>query len=76
MAGKAKKRIGVHLGTTGGCWTAVNRAVEAGANTFQIFSLEPAAVAGGDGEAGGCGRRCGSCGRSMMLGRCRSMRAI
>jgi len=25
----------------GGCWTAVNRAVEAGANTFQIFSASP-----------------------------------
>ena len=37
----AKKRIGVHLGTAGGCWTAVNRAVEAGANTFQIFSTSP-----------------------------------
>ena len=36
-----KKRIGVHLGTSGGCWTAVNRAVEAGANTFQIFSSSP-----------------------------------
>jgi deoxyribonuclease-4 len=36
-----KKRIGVHLGTAGGCWTAVNRAVEAGANTFQIFSASP-----------------------------------
>jgi deoxyribonuclease-4 len=35
------KRIGVHLGTSGGCWTAVNRAVEAGANTFQIFSSSP-----------------------------------
>src|SRR6202453_4266865 len=41
MMGKAKKRIGVHLGTAGGCWTAVNRAVEAGANTFQIFSSSP-----------------------------------
>jgi deoxyribonuclease-4 len=40
MAG-TKKRIGVHLGTAGGCWTAVNRAVEAGANTFQIFSASP-----------------------------------
>ena len=38
---QAKKRIGVHLGTAGGCWTAVNRAVEAGANTFQIFSSSP-----------------------------------
>ena len=36
-----KKRIGVHLGTAGGCWTAVNRAVEAGANTFQFFSSSP-----------------------------------
>jgi deoxyribonuclease-4 len=36
-----KKRIGVHLGTAGGCWTAVNRAVEAQANTFQIFSSSP-----------------------------------
>ena len=41
MAIGTKKRIGVHLGTTGGCWTAVNRAVEAGANTFQIFSASP-----------------------------------
>jgi deoxyribonuclease-4 len=39
--GNGKKRIGVHLGTAGGCWTAVNRAVEAGANTFQIFSSSP-----------------------------------
>ena len=35
------KRIGVHLGTAGGCFTAVNRALEAGANTFQIFSSSP-----------------------------------
>jgi len=41
MAEKKKKRIGVHLGTAGGCWMAVNRAVEAGANTFQIFSASP-----------------------------------
>ena len=41
MAIKAKQRIGVHLGTAGGCWTAVNRAVEAGANTFQFFSSSP-----------------------------------
>ena len=39
----AMKRIGVHVGTAGGCWTAVNRAVEAGANTFQIFSSSPRA---------------------------------
>lgn len=36
-----RKRIGVHLGTAGGCWTAVQRAVDAGANTFQIFSASP-----------------------------------
>ena len=41
MESKTKKRIGVHLGTAGGCWTAVNRAVEAGANTFQFFSSSP-----------------------------------
>ena len=37
----ALKRIGIHLGTSGGCHTAVQRAVEAGANTFQIFSSSP-----------------------------------
>ncbi|HMH15896.1 MAG TPA: deoxyribonuclease IV [Edaphobacter sp.] len=37
----AKKRIGVHVGTGGGAWTAVGRAVETGANTFQIFSASP-----------------------------------
>jgi deoxyribonuclease-4 len=36
-----RKRIGVHVGTAGGCWTAVQRAAEAGANTFQIFSSSP-----------------------------------
>ena len=36
-----KKRIGVHVGTAGGVWTSVGRAVEAGANTFQIFSASP-----------------------------------
>jgi deoxyribonuclease-4 len=36
-----KKRIGVHVGTGGGVWTAVGRAVESGANTFQIFSASP-----------------------------------
>jgi deoxyribonuclease-4 len=36
-----KKRIGVHVGTAGGCFTAVQRAVDAGANTFQIFSSSP-----------------------------------
>src|ERR1035437_1815272 len=37
------RRIGVHVGTAGGSWTAVNRAVEAGGNTFQIFSSSPRA---------------------------------
>src|ERR1700746_1684523 len=37
----AKKRIGVHGGVSGGCWTAVQRAVDAGANTFQFFSSSP-----------------------------------
>lgn len=37
MATGVKKRIGVHVGTAGGTWTAVERAVAAGANTFQIF---------------------------------------
>ncbi len=41
MTTKAKKRIGVHVGTGGGVWTAVDRAVAAGANTFQIFSASP-----------------------------------
>jgi deoxyribonuclease-4 len=37
----AAKRIGVHVGTAGGVWTAVDRAVLAGANTCQIFSSSP-----------------------------------
>jgi deoxyribonuclease-4 len=41
MANGLKKRIGVHVGTAGGTWTAVERAVAAGANTFQIFSSSP-----------------------------------
>jgi deoxyribonuclease IV len=41
MANAGKKRIGVHVGTAGGVWTAVDRAVAAGANTFQIFSASP-----------------------------------
>jgi deoxyribonuclease IV len=41
MANVLKKRIGVHVGTAGGAWTAVERAVAAGANTFQIFSSSP-----------------------------------
>jgi deoxyribonuclease IV len=41
MKSSAKKRIGVHVGTAGGTWTAVERAAAAGANTFQIFSSSP-----------------------------------
>src|SRR5258705_12517195 len=41
MASGVKKRIGVHVGTAGGTWTAVDRAVAAGANPFQIFSSSP-----------------------------------
>src|ERR1700678_2212198 len=41
MADVKKRRIGVHVGTAGGVWTAVERAVQAGANTFQIFSASP-----------------------------------
>jgi deoxyribonuclease-4 len=41
LKGMAKKRIGVHVGTAGGCFTAVQRAADAGANTFQIFSASP-----------------------------------
>jgi deoxyribonuclease-4 len=41
MATGVKKRIGVHVGTAGGTWTAVERAVASGANTFQIFSASP-----------------------------------
>jgi deoxyribonuclease-4 len=44
MAQKSfKKRIGVHVGTSGGVHTAVQRAADAGANTFQIFSSSPRA---------------------------------
>lgn len=35
------KRIGIHLGTSGGASNAVLRAGEIGANTFQIFSASP-----------------------------------
>lgn len=41
MTKSGKKRIGVHVGVAGGVWTAVERAVQAGANTFQIFSASP-----------------------------------
>jgi len=35
------KRIGIHLGTTGGVSNAIDRAHEIGANTLQIFSASP-----------------------------------
>jgi deoxyribonuclease IV len=35
------KRIGMHLSTTGGVFTAAERAQAMGANTFQIFSSSP-----------------------------------
>lgn len=35
------RRIGIHLSTAGGAHTAVERAVEVGANTFQIFTSSP-----------------------------------
>ena len=38
---RATKRIGIHLSTTGGAYTAVERAAAVGANTFQIFSSSP-----------------------------------
>src|SRR5580658_210521 len=45
MSGTSKsigiRRIGIHLGTGGGASTAVERAREIGANTFQIFSSSP-----------------------------------
>ena len=38
---RTRKRIGVHVGASGGVWTAAQRAADAGANTFQIFSASP-----------------------------------
>jgi deoxyribonuclease IV len=38
---KGIRRIGIHLGTGSGASTAVERAHEIGANTFQIFSSSP-----------------------------------
>jgi deoxyribonuclease-4 len=37
----SEKRIGIHLGTTGGASNAVEYARKIGANTFQIFSSSP-----------------------------------
>jgi deoxyribonuclease-4 len=37
----AVRRIGIHLSTSGGAHTAVERAVAVGANTFQIFTSSP-----------------------------------
>jgi len=38
---QGRPRIGVHLSTAGGVYRAAERANEAGANTFQIFSSSP-----------------------------------
>ncbi len=38
---RQQQRIGIHLSTSGGTWTAVQRAVDCGANCFQIFSSSP-----------------------------------
>ncbi|MGI4854865.1 MAG: deoxyribonuclease IV [Janthinobacterium lividum] len=40
-AGNHTPRIGIHLSTSGGTWTAVRRAVDCGADCFQIFSSSP-----------------------------------
>lgn len=55
-APRATKRIGIHLSTSGGTWTAVQRAVDCGANCFQIFSSsprqwKPSTVSAGDAES-------------------------
>ena len=34
-------RIGAHVSTEGGAWTAIQRALDCGANTLQIFSSSP-----------------------------------
>src|SRR3984885_15690170 len=41
MANAVRERIGLNVGTAGGRWTAVERAVAVGANTCQIFSSSP-----------------------------------
>ncbi len=41
MTTQEKKRIGIHLSTAGGAYTAVERARDVGANTFQIFTSSP-----------------------------------
>jgi len=51
----SEKRIGIHLSTSGGTWTAVQRALDCGANCFQIFSSsprqwKPSAVSASDAE--------------------------
>lgn len=40
-AASTPRRIGIHLSTSGGTWTAVQRALDCGANCFQIFSSSP-----------------------------------
>lgn len=41
VAAQPDRRIGIHLSTSGGTWTAVQRAVDCGADCFQIFSSSP-----------------------------------
>ncbi len=41
VAAQPARRIGIHLSTSGGTWTAVQRAVDCGADCFQIFSSSP-----------------------------------
>lgn len=41
IAAQPTRRIGIHLSTSGGTWTAVQRAVDCGADCFQIFSSSP-----------------------------------
>lgn len=41
MAKTQKKRIGIHLSTSGGAHTSIQRALDCGANCLQIFSSSP-----------------------------------
>jgi deoxyribonuclease-4 len=38
---RSTRRIGIHLSTAGGVFTAADRAHELGASTFQIFTSSP-----------------------------------
>ncbi|MFN0105807.1 MAG: deoxyribonuclease IV [Bryobacteraceae bacterium] len=41
LAAKAKRRIGIHTSTSGALYNAATKAIELGANCFQIFSGSP-----------------------------------